>query len=104
MFGRYPEFEECGTGLGRPGRRRNREDYGSPVDKNDLDLDVTSGVRIVMTSEDVAFFSDQLPFFRLFFSAVSSLDSYSKDSYSSPFLADSTDSRVWAFEYESGTR
>ncbi len=37
-------------------------------------------------------------------SAVSSLDSYSKDSYSSPFLADSTDSRVWALEYESGTR
>ncbi len=37
-------------------------------------------------------------------SAVSSLDSYSKDSYSSHFLADSTDSRVWGLEYESGTR
>ncbi len=34
----------------------------------------------------------------------SSLDSYSKDSYSSHFLADSTDSRVWGLEYESETR
>ncbi len=40
----------------------------------------------------------------LYISGVSSLDSYSKDSYSRLFLADSTDSRVWALEYESGTR
>ena len=37
-------------------------------------------------------------------SGVSSLDSYSKDSYSSHFLADSKDSRVSGLEYESGTR
>ncbi len=31
----------------------------------------------------------------------SSLDSYSKDSYSKYFLADSTDSRVWGLNFES---
>ena len=31
----------------------------------------------------------------------SSLDSYSKDSYSKRFLADSTDSRVWGINFES---
>ncbi len=31
----------------------------------------------------------------------SSLDSYSKDSYSKHFLADSTDSRVWGINFES---
>ncbi len=31
----------------------------------------------------------------------SSLDSYSKDSYSNHFLADSTDTRVWGINFES---
>ncbi len=41
-----------------------------------------------------AIFSAPLDYISIIRSGVSSLDSYSKDSYSSHFLADSTDSRV----------